>query len=170
MPRILTDAEISTMLADPKPLPENWQARLRRRPKSRYAYTEAQVDVTSNTNRQYGLILRGNRNNPVDFSVILIFEDADGVEYILRRHNGVHPSRHTNLWEKARKLPNTVVDVGFHIHFATERYQLESHDIDGYAELASGYSDLDSAVDFMFVCASFKRPTPPPNPQLSMPL
>ena len=155
MPRTVTDEEISSLLADPKPLPKNWQTRLRRKPKSHYAYTEAQLDVVSHQSRRYRLIVRGNRLYVLDFSVILVFEETDGAEYILRRHNGAHPSRHTNRWEKAHKSPNAVVGVGFHIHYATERYQLDEYPIDGYAEATSDYWDIDSAVGAM-CCQSAK--------------
>ncbi len=62
------------------------------------------------------------------------------------RCNGLHPSRHTNRWEKERDLPNSSFNPAFHIHQATERYQIAGYAIDGYAETTEEYSSYEAAL------------------------
>jgi hypothetical protein len=90
--------------------------------------------------------------------VILVFKDVDGSEYILRRHNGVHPSKHTNEYEKRMRLPNAQLPICFHRHFATERYQRAGLRIDGYAEQTNDYVDIKTAQDAMIHDAGFILP------------
>ncbi len=146
MSRILRDEEIKELITEDKILPSNWQTRLRPRPKTNYTYSELDLSLRSVSNRNLRIVLRSSRINPLDFSIILIFEDADQTEYRLMRCNGLHPSRHTNKWEKERGLPNSWFDPTFHIHQATERYQIAGYAIDGYAEPTEEYSSYDTAV------------------------
>jgi hypothetical protein len=106
----------------------------------------------------FSLILRGNRLSQLDFSVILIFKDADGSEYILRRHNGKHPSMHTNEYEKRLNLQNPELPICFHRHLATERYQRAGLKIDGYAEKTNDYCDIKTAQEAMIRDAGFVLP------------
>ena len=124
--RILTDNEIADLLNDEKPLPANWESRLRLRQKRRYQYEERQLDVVSDGGHNFRFIARRNRQNQLDFSIILVFEDGDGSEYRLIRYNGKHPSKHTNRWEKDRGEPNHTFEPAFHVHRATERYQTDT--------------------------------------------
>jgi hypothetical protein len=161
VPRVLTDREIEDLIQEPKPLPANWQTRLRPKPKARYQHDERQLEVASEADRQFRVIARRNRQNQLDFSIILLFEDADGSEYNLIRYNGRHPSRHTNRWEKDRGLPNSRFDPDFHIHRATERYQRDGYDIDGYAEVANAYGDFGSAMEEFLDACGFQRAASP---------
>lgn len=157
MPRVLTDQEIEDLIREPKPLPANWQTRLRPRPKTRYQYDERQLEVVSEAGRHFRIIARRNRQNQLDFSIILFFEDADGSEYNLIRYNGKHSSRHTNRWEKYRGLPSSRFDPDFHIHRATERYQRDGYAIDGYAEVTGAYGDFGSAMEAFLDACGFQR-------------
>lgn len=161
MPRVLTDQEIEDLIQEPKPLPSNWQTRLRPRPKTRYQYDERQLEIASEAGRQFRVIARRNRQNQLDFSIILLFDDADGSEYRLIRYNGKHPSRHTNRWEKDRSLANAQFEPDFHIHRATERYQRDGYEIDGYAEVVSSYGDFGSAMDRFLDGCGFQRDDSP---------
>jgi hypothetical protein len=89
-----------------------------------------------------------------------MFQDAEGSEYRLRRYNGRHSSRHTNKWEKARDLPNSHFEPAFHTHLATERYQLASLKIDGYAEVTDMYNDYPSALEAFLSGCCFQREDP----------
>jgi hypothetical protein len=133
MTRLLTDQEIAELLAERKPLPQNWQVRLRVREKANSAHKERQMDLASENENRFRIILRQSVHNPLDFSLILGFVDDDGNSYNLVRFNGRHPSQHTNRWEKARGKPNASFRNRFHMHKATERYQVEGLPIDGYA-------------------------------------
>lgn len=166
MPRVLTDREIDELIREPKPLPDNWPTLSRPRPKSRYQYDERQLEVGSTGGHRFRIIARRNRQNQLDFSVVLVFVDTDGTDYRLIRYNGVHPSRHTNRWEKQRDLPNSAFDPAFHIHRATERYQLAGYAIDGYAETTELYGDFDSALEAFLDGCGFQRPRPLQQPLL----
>lgn len=160
MARVLDDQEIDALIRESKPLPSNWQARLRPRPKQRYQYEERDLQIEGQSGKQFRVIVRRNRQNPLDFSIILVFEDRDGTEYRLIRYNGAHPSRHTNKWEMERGLPNRRFGPTFHIHRATERYQLAGFAIDGYAEPTDSFRDFDSALDAFLESCGFQRPAP----------
>ncbi len=146
MPRVLTDAEIEGLLAERKTLPPNWQSRLAVRPKADQTHTQRELDVLGDQGRAFRLILRQNTLNPLDFSLVLVFVDADRTHYRLIRFNGRHPSQHTNKWEKARNLPNSAFRNRFHVHRATERYQNEGLETDGYAEVTDEYDSFESAL------------------------
>lgn len=88
MARILTDEEIANLLNDEKPLPPDWERRLSLRQKRRYQYEGRLLDVVSGDGHHFRFIVRRNRQNLLDFSIILVFEDEDGSEYRLIRYNG----------------------------------------------------------------------------------
>ena len=155
MSRILSDAEIEQLLSEPKPLAQNWENRLRMSQKASEAFTQKSLLLPVSNGRQFSLVVRRSAFSPLDFSVILVFKDSDGTEYVLRRHNGPHASRHTNFYEKRHGLPNAELPVCFHRHFATERYQKEGLKIDGYAEQTGDYSDIRTAQQAMIQDAGF---------------
>jgi hypothetical protein len=158
MSRILSDAEIQQLLAEPKPLASNWENRLRLISKAQEAHIQKALSLQSSNGHEYSLEIRSNRLSLLDFSVILVFKDSDGSEYILRRHNGAHPSRHTNKYEKRLGLPNAELSICFHRHLATERYQKAGLEIDGYAEQTGDYSDIATAQQAMIREAGFVLP------------
>lgn len=158
MPRIISDTEIQQLLAEPKPLASNWENRLRMTLKAQEAFSQRSLSLQSSSGHEFSLVLRGNRFSPLDFSIILVFKDSDGSEYILRRHNGKHPSRHTNEYEKRYGLQNSELPVCYHRHLATERYQKEGLKIDGYAEQTNDYGDIKTAQDAMIHEAGFILP------------
>lgn len=157
MPRVLTDSDIGTLLGETKSLPSNWVTRLRTRPKSNMAFSQRDYSLTASSGSEFNLVLRTSLQSPLDFSVILVYVE-DNQEYVLRRNNGAHPSRHTNRWEKMQGQPNSQLEVGFHIHMATERYQLAGLRIDGYAEATDRYQDIDSALRVLLTDCSFVVP------------
>jgi hypothetical protein len=165
LPRVLSDQEIDTLIGEVKSLPANWQIRLRLRQKQHYQQEERELAVQSPAGNQFRLVARRNSQNQLDFSIILVFEDHDGTDYRLIRYNGIHPSRHTNRWEKERLLPNNKFDLRFHIHRATERYQMAGYAIDGYAEVTDAYTDFGSALEAFLDNCGF-RPPDSPQPRL----
>lgn len=167
MSRILSDIEIQQLLSEPKPLLPNWGSRLRLRPKAQEAFSQRDYSLRLSNGHEFSLVLRSNRLSPLDFSVILVFKDTDASEYILRRHNGTHASKHTNEYEKRLGLPNAELPICFHRHLATERYQKAGLKIDGYAEQTDDYSDIRTAQDAMIHDAGFVLP-PDEGIQLEM--
>lgn len=163
MSRIISDIEIAQLLIEPKPLAPNWDNRFRLTPKAQEAFSQRSLLLQLSNGHQFILYLRGSRLSPLDFSIILVFKDTDGSEYILRRHNGTHPSKHTNEYEKRLGLPNAELPICFHRHLATERYQRAGLKIDGYAEQANDYHDIKTAQDTMISEAGFILPQNPIN-------
>lgn len=90
--------------------------------------------------------------NPFDFSVILGYK-VPGLNTVfrLRRYNG-KSHVHTNAIE------NETVR-GFHMHFATERYQkFGGLKEDGFAQETSRYWNLESAIDCLIEDCGFASP------------
>ncbi len=158
MRRILTDDEISNLIEEEKPLPENWQTRLKLRSKARSSHRQRDLAVKGVNGNVFRIVMRQSTINPLDFSVILVFQDETGASFRLCRYNGKHPSEHTNRVEKSRRQSNARFRNEFHIHMATERYQQEGYDLDGYAEVTRAYSSFESALDEFLTANSFQCP------------
>lgn len=164
--RILRDTEIAALLSEPKRLPETWRNRLRFKEKSNCQHEECSFEAMGTNGNFFRIILRRNKINTFDFSIILIFRDKDGHECRLLRYNGKHPSDHTNRWEKERGLPNHTFSPDFHIHRATERYQEAGYPKeDGFAERTTRYHDFHSALDRFLKDNNFQQPE---TPQLNL--
>lgn len=146
MPRIFTDNEITALLTEHKVLPGRWASRLQPKPKSAMQFDQRDCEVRGQQNHVFRIIIRQNKINPLDFSVILMFQDADGTEYRLCRYNGKHPSRHTNRLEKTKGESGSSFQTQFHVHVATQRYQEAGYDITGYAEVTTEYASLEGAL------------------------
>lgn len=151
--QMLSESEISTLLEDPKPISSkvisealsgnNFKTSL---------YNKHSVwshSIKSKSGRIYVLTIRINVEYSNNFSVILRYKAEDGIEYNLRRHNGIH-APHTNQIEK-----NKV--TGYHIHKATERYQMKRKKIDTYAEKTDDYTDWKGAFTKMLDECGFAR-------------
>jgi len=158
--RTLTDLEIAELITERKALPINWRTRLRPRPKANAQFEQRELEIRTAVGHRFRIVIKRSLLNLFDFSVILMFEDADGSEYRLTRYNGRHSSRHTNKLEKALGMPNSQFAPAFHIHIATERYQRASLKIDGYAEVTDRYNDYPSALEEFLAGCSFEREDP----------
>lgn len=167
MPRVLTDSEIDALLAEKKPLPDNWVMRLRPRPKSNQSYKHRSLELEGEEGHTFRIILRQNELHQFDFSIVLMFVDVDGPEYRLVRLNGRHSSQHTNKLEKRKNMADSTFRNRFHIHRATERYQLAGLDIDGYAEPTDDYDSFESALKKFIMSNGL---TIPPAPEPDEPL
>jgi hypothetical protein len=149
MPDLLTDAEINSLIAEPKPLPDNFQERLRLRHKR--GHKEADLDLIGTNESRFRLILRQSIANHLDFSIILAYQPPQSnVFFRLRRYNG-KSHEHTNHLEK-----ETFYD--FHIHYATQRYQEAGADEEVYATPTDRYSDIVTALDCLLTDCAFIIP------------
>ena len=150
MPDILTELDIASLLAEPKPLPEDYQTRLQLRPKS--GHKERELDLTGGAGSDFQLIIRQSLFNPLDFSVILGYlMPGSNVLFRLRRYNG-RSHEHTNRIEG-----NTFYD--FHVHTATERYQTAGYEEDHFAESTDRFADLSGAIQCMLQDCAFEVPS-----------
>ncbi|HYA36133.1 MAG TPA: hypothetical protein VEF03_10965 [Candidatus Binataceae bacterium] len=73
----------------------------------------------------------------------------------MRRYNGLHGGHggHKNLIEDQEV-------TGYHIHKASNRYQIAGHREDGYAVPSTAFSDVPGALRLMFAECGFKMPAP----------
>ena len=146
MARVITDIEIGQLLTESKPLPHNWESRLRPRDKSDQCFKQREIDIVATSGHLFRVVLRQNTLNPQDFSIILVFVDEDGTGYRLIRFNGRHPSDHTNKLERAKREGMQRFRSQFHIHRASERYQIAGFEMDGYADPTTVYDSFDAAL------------------------
>ncbi len=159
MPRVLKDEEIAQLLIEEKPLPEGWEGKLVARAKQNGSFRQRELPVPGVSGRVFRVVIRQAINNADDFSIILVCQDADGTAHRLSRFNGRHPSDHTNKIEKREGKPNASFRNIYHIHRATERYQLAGLEIDGYAEPTTVYNSFDSALRTFLDFYKFTRPS-----------
>lgn len=140
---IYSDQEIAELIQERKVLPNNWREQI---------YKEGTLDVNGDEGNMFRIIVRQQKLIPLDFSVILVvLVPQSNKTFRLRRYNG-STNPHTNRIER-----NEV--YGFHIHFATERYQLRGQKEDGYAKETDRYSDLNGAVQCLIEDANFEEPS-----------
>lgn len=149
MADILSDADIQRLLNETKPLPENWQDRIRL--KAKRGHKEAEVQTVGVDGSTFRLILRQSNLDPLDFSVIIGYEMPNtNVLFRLRRYNG-KSHEHTNKLER-----QTFFD--YHIHQATQRYQEFGMSEDAFAEPTDRYADVDSALHYALQECQFELP------------
>jgi hypothetical protein len=161
LPRILSETEIGNLLVERKPLPHDWQKHARLTLKANFCHKQRDYPIEINGEKRFVVSLRQSVINQLDFSIILIFIDQDGTYYRLIRHNGKHPSDHTNKIEKT-KFRNV-----FHIHRATERYQMAGYDIDGFATETTLYASFATALQQFIDLYGFEV-APDPSGQASL--
>ncbi len=149
----LTDAEIAALIAETKPLPDDYRERVRTKPKR--GHRERELDLVGAQGSEFRVILRESSYNPLDFSVILAWLPPKSTSpFRLRRYNG-KSHEHTNAIEA-----RTFYD--FHVHRATERYQRSGLREDSFAEPTTRYQDFASALQCLVQECGFQLP---PNPQ-----
>jgi hypothetical protein len=149
---ILSDEEIERLLKEKKPLPKDYRQKIRVRPKR--GHKESDLDVISAEGNNFRIILRQSFFNTLDFSIILSYRPHRSNRlFRLRRYNG-KSHEHTNAIER-----NTFYD--FHIHQATERYQMLGAREDTFAEPTNKFSDLNKDISCMIDDCGFDAPVDP---------
>lgn len=133
----LSDQEIAELLQEPKRVPGDLGRRIV--PKAKRGHGEVELDVRGDHGSDFRIIVRRSNSNALDFSAILGYRIPKSNQILrLRRYNG-KSHEHTNPLEG-----ETFYD--FHIHMATDRYQLTGNREDAYAEVTDRYTGLDEAV------------------------
>lgn len=145
-----TDDEIAAFITEVKLLPSNYiHALFNFRTVNQHI--ESKLSVPGINGNNFVIILRKNRINSLDFSVILSIEKPQSNQvFILRRYNG-KSHRHTNKIEGNRFYD-------FHIHEATERYQMRGMNPEGYAYLTDRYNNFEEAIFCLLNECHFKKP------------
>ncbi len=154
MPALMTDDEIRAHTEGRKELPQDWRFRLRLRDAQTTDHQRAQLEVDAPSGQHYRIILRQNKRDIVDFSAILACVPAGSNHlFRLRRYNGAS-HRHTN------PIEGTGFHFHCHVHYATERYQLQLRREDHYAEIDERFSTLNEALDVLLTdCGFTETPT-----------
>lgn len=126
--------------------------------RSKPGHDEGHLDLTGNSGNAFRIILRRSNRNVLDFSAILGVQVPQSSRlFRLLRYNG-RSHEHTNTIEG-----DTFYD--FHIHKATERYQIIGAREDSYAEETDRYSDYKGALDCLLADNNFQIPS---NDQLTL--
>jgi hypothetical protein len=145
----LADQEIAALIAESKPLTQDYMARLQTKPKR--GHKERELDLTGANGSEFRLVLRQSLLNSLDFSIILAYLIPNTNQiFRLRRYNG-KSHEHTNSLEN-----QTFYD--FHIHTATERYQETGMREDSFAEPTHRFADLEGAIRCMLKDCAFVLP------------
>jgi len=153
---VLTDKEISELVQERKKFPTNYESLFQTREKK--GHKERELTLQRSDSSQFKVILRQNSVNPLDFSLILAYIPPKTTAlFRLRRYNG-KSHQHTNKIERETFYK-------FHIHEATERYQLAGFDEDGFAVVSPEYADIRGALDCFIKDCSIVLPL---NSQLKL--
>jgi len=145
----LTDAEIVALIAEAKPLPDDYRSRVQTRPKRGHRERELEIDGANGS--KFRLILRQSSFNPLDFSVILAWvPPQSSTTFRLCRYNG-KSHEHSNTLDSRRFYD-------FHVHRATERYQQSGLREDSFAEPTTRYQDFAGALRCLIQECGFQLP------------
>ncbi len=148
---ILTDAQISELIAEPKNTPHGLGSPVMTMPE-RNGHKHKEFDVECNSDNKFIIRIRQLCANPLDFSVILAYQLPGLHSYFrLRRYNGQHAGIYSNVVEREKIS-------GFHIHMATERYQTAGLKPDAFAVATNKFFDLSSAILSLLNDCGFRSP------------
>jgi len=149
MAAIFSDEDISRLIQERKPLPEDYRTKIQIRPK--LGHKERELDIKGVDGGDYRLILRQSIFNPLDFSIILAYRPPKSNQlFRLQRYNG-KSHEHTNPIEGA-------TFYNFHIHQATEKYQEIGAREDTFAKPTDRFADFQQAIASMFKDCGFEMP------------
>jgi hypothetical protein len=103
--------------------------------------------------------VRISNENSLDFSAILGYNPPKSTKlFLLRRYNG-------KSHEHKNKLESENGFYDFHIHTATERYQLEGAKEEYFAQITERYSTVQEALNCLIADCNVVLP---PNSQLRL--
>ncbi len=147
---ILSDTQIDALISERKTIPEG--LRPIGRQIERNQHRRRDFDVSGVSGSEFMVAIRQSTLNPFDFSVILGYRvPGFNTVFRLRRYNG-KSHVHTNTIEGD-------AIQGFHIHYATERYQSSGGSKeDGFAQKTDRYWTLESAIDCLISDCGFVAP------------
>ena len=149
MAAIFSDQDISHLIQERKPLPDDYRTKIQTRPK--FGHKERELDIKGVDGGDYRLVFRQGILNPLDFSIILVYRPPKSNQlFRLQRYNG-KSHEHTNPIEG-----ETFYD--FHIHQATERYQEIGAREDTYAKPTDRFADFQQAITCMLKDCGFEMP------------
>jgi len=131
--KVLDDEEIQRLIDEPK----RATAKPRRREKA--GHIEIDCEVVGDSENPYVVWARQNIRLDEDFSAGLRLRRRGDEDVILRRYNGSSHSHPNHIEDE--HLPPVC-----HVHEATQRYWARRGRADGYARIATSYTDVRGAV------------------------
>jgi hypothetical protein len=150
MLKIFSDNEIDALIREPKAIPNGLVPLTKLIERSNHRRRDFEVRSDNDTGNEFVIAVRQSMLNSLDFSAILGYKvPGTNAVFRLRRYNGSHV--HTNQIEGA-----TLND--FHIHTATERYQVRGLKEDAFAQVATGHSSLETAIRALLEDCGFNPP------------
>ena len=148
MKNILSDQKIIALIKERKVLPNERRNKFRKT--THRGNDKYRLNVTGEDGNEFQIIVRISLFNKLNFWVILgVKVPPPKIFFRLKRYNGNHEHSNTIEDEKVN---------GFHIHTATERYQVNSVREEDYAELTQRYTDVNGALKCLFADANFEDP------------
>ena len=146
---IFSDQEITALIKERKVLPNERRNKFRKiMQRGNDVY---RLNVTGKEGNKFQVIVRMSIFNKLNFSVILgVKVPAPKKFFRLKRYNGDY-HLHSNTIEDQEI-------EGFHIHTATEKYQVNGTREEAYAEPTERYNDVNGALKCLFSDANFEDP------------
>ena len=149
MEPIFSDQEIAALIRERKVLSNNKRNKFRKR--MNRGSNEYLLNITGEEGNKFRVIVRMSVSDELNFSVVLGVKVPPPKKFFrLRRYNG---GNHEHI----NPIENEMV-TGFHIHTATERYQVNSVREEDYAEPTERYADVNGALKCLFADANFEDP------------
>ncbi len=142
-----TEEQIAELIAEPKVANLDFDSMLALSPFG--IHLTGNFQATGESGNKFRVIIRQSTVDLLSFSVILgVFPSENSKSlFHLRRYNGKHA--HKNALEKTRFFD-------FHIHYATERYQLLGKEVEAFAEQTDRYDNLRNALTCLLTDAQFE--------------
>lgn len=149
MDTIFSDLKITALIDERKVLSDRGRSGFRK--KEKRGSNEYFLNVTGDAGNEFQVIVRMSNFNKLNFSVILGVKVPPPKKlFRLKRYNG-DSHLHTNTIEEQEV-------EGFHIHTATEKYQMNGTREEDYAEQTKRYNDVNGALKCLFADANFEDP------------
>lgn len=146
---IISNTKIEALIEERKVLPNNGRGKFKKT--THRGNDEYRLNVTGEAGSEFQVIVRMSVFNKLNFSVILGVKVPPPKKFFrLKRYNGDY-YLHTNTIEEQEV-------EGFHIHTATERYQVNGPREEAYAEPTQRYNDVNGALKCLFADANFENP------------
>ena len=129
--------------------------------KEKRGHKSAEHEIPQSDGSAFVIKVRISCENPLDFSVILGYTPAKSTKpFLLRRYNG-------RSHEHKNRLENEDAFYDYHIHLATERYQLEGSKEEYFAEASERYTTPKEALNCLITDCNISLP---PESQLKLSL
>ncbi|GBF81084.1 hypothetical protein [Aphanothece sacrum] len=147
-----SDNEIDDLINETKKLSLDWKSKIKLNLSQKGASREGGFEIVGENQNRFRVILRQSRFNDLDFSIILgVYPQGSNKPFRLKRYDG-KSHEHTNTIER-----ETFYD--FHIHTATERYQVYGNgEEDKYAQPTDRFIDFSEALKCMLADCGFIKP------------